>query len=272
MARFLIGVGFAVLLAACSGDTTTTSGGDGGTGGDAVGAGGQGGTAGAGGVGGESGRGGSVGDGGSSGAGGVAGSGGGGGFGGGDPKSCPVISEFVASPSVVPSGATQSTISFDVVDPEMSPEPLQTRLSATTGTFDDPTARSTSYTCGAPGTAEITVKVTDGDPDCDAEQTIPIQCPSDIPVNICPNLFTVNAIPSDIPPGQDSTEVQTRAEDPDGGPLPLVTTFYAFRGTFDDPNAKDTVYHCESSGLQEICVDASDGACVKTLCTDVRCP
>jgi len=47
MARFLIGVGFPVLLAACSGDTTTTSGGDGGTGGDAVGAGGQGGTAGA---------------------------------------------------------------------------------------------------------------------------------------------------------------------------------------------------------------------------------
>ncbi len=183
-----------------------------------------------------------------------------------------MISEFTAPPSVVPSGATQSTISFDVVDPEMSPEPLQTRLSATTGTFDDPTASSTSYTCGAPGTAEITAKATDGDPDCDVEQTISIQCPSDIPVNLCPNLFTVNAIPSNIAPGEYSTDVQTRAEDPDDGPLPLVTTFYALRGTFDDPNAKDTVYHCQGSGLQEICVDASDSACVKTLCTDVRCP
>jgi len=77
---------------------------------------------------------------------------------------------------------------------------------------------------------------------------------------------------SNIPPGEDSTEVRNQANDPDEGPLPLVTTFYASYGTLDDPNASVTMYRCERSGLQEICVDASDGACVKTLCTSVTCP
>jgi hypothetical protein len=169
-------------------------------------------------------------------------------------------------------GESQSLVEVDAFDAEAGPEPLRTRLSATTGTFEDPEASATVYTCGAPGPAEITARATDGDPSCNVEQTITIQCPTDIPVNLCPNLFTVNAIPSHIPPGQDSTDVQTRAEDPDDGPLPLVTTFYALYGTFDDPQAEDTVYRCGRSGLNEICVDASDGACVKTACTDVTCP
>lgn len=191
---------------------------------------------------------------------------------GGGANTCPGITKFIVSPIAIPIGETESLISVVASDPDMSPEPLRTRLSATTGTFDDPSASSTIYRCGAPGTAMITVRATDGDPACDVQHTASIECPSDIPVNVCPNLFTVNAIPSNIPAGEDSTDVERRADDADDGPLPLVTTFYAFRGTFDDPNAEHTVYHCETSGIQEICADASDGACVKTLCTEVRCP
>jgi hypothetical protein len=206
---------------------------------------------------------------GTGGAGGVAGNGG---AGGGGLNVCPEISEILASPSVIPIGEDQSSVTVVAADADMSPESLQTRWGAATGTFEDPSESSTTYTCGAPGPVDITVRASDGDPACDTEASITVQCPDDIPVNLCPNLMTVNAIPSKIPPGQDSTEVQTRASDPDQGPLPLVTTFYAFRGTFDDPNAEDTIYRCERPGLQEICVDASDGACVKTLCTDVSCP
>ena len=74
------------------------------------------------------------------------------------------------------------------------------------------------------------------------------------------------------PAGESSTEIQVRAEDNDDGPLPLTTTLYASRGTFDNVHGENTVYHCERSGLNEICVDATDGACVKTLCVDVLCP
>ncbi len=304
MARFLVCLGCAALLAACSG-TTTISGGDAGTGGGAAGTGGAAGDAGSGGIGGASGGGGAAGDGGGSGGGGAAGdggssggggaagdggsSGGGGaaghggaagnggaagdaGAGGSGSNVCPEINSFTATPMVIPIGDDQSLVAVTASDADIGPEPLRTILSATTGTFADREASSTTYTCGAPGAAEITVRATDGDVGCDVEQTITIQCPSDIPLNLCPELFTVNAIPSKIPPGEDSTEVQVRAEDPDDGPLPLVTTFYAFRGTFDDPNAEDTIYNCESSGLQEVCADASDGACVKTLCTSVTCP
>ena len=63
-----------------------------------------------------------------------------------------------------------------------------------------------------------------------------------------------------------------RATDDDDLPLPLVTTLYALRGTFDDPHSEDTIYQCERPGLIEICADASDGACVKSACIDVRCP
>jgi hypothetical protein len=92
------------------------------------------------------------------------------------------------------------------------------------------------------------------------------------PDNLCPKFFVLNAIPSNIPSGQSTTDVEVRADDPDEGPLPLVTTLYALSGSFEDVHAPETVYTCADPGLIEICADASDGACVKTLCIDVRCP
>lgn len=187
-------------------------------------------------------------------------------------NTCPTIRDFSADPSVIDPDERQSLIVVDAFDPDDKPEALRTFLSASAGTFADRDASTTTFTCGAPGPAEICVEVTDGDRACEKERCITVQCPSTVADNLCPKLYVVNAIPSTIPEGQDWTEVQTRAEDFDDGPLQLVTSFYAFRGTFDEPNARNTIYRCERSGLQEVCVDAFDGACVKTLCVDVICP
>ncbi|TFH32213.1 MAG: hypothetical protein E4H00_01870, partial [Myxococcales bacterium] len=233
------------------------------------------GTAGNGGVGGGSGTGGSAGaggTGGNGGAGGTAGTGGTGGSAGTGSDVCPVITSLTATPELIPLNESQALVEVDASDPDGLPDPLSTRLNALTGTFDDPTASSTLYTCGAPGFTAVCVTASDGNRACDQEDCIAIECPTSIPTNVCPRLFSLAAIPSTIPEGQDSTDIEVRADDPDSGPLPLTTTLYALHGTFDDPNATNTVYHCERPGLNEICADASDGACVKTLCVDVVCP
>jgi hypothetical protein len=187
---------------------------------------------------------------------------------------CPVIRDLRADPSVIPPTQTQSVVVVDAFDPDAdNPLPLVTILSASAGTFDDPNAPATTFNCGAPGPAEICVKATDGDKDCNKERCITVQCPSTVPDNFCPKLYVLNAIPSDLrDTGKSWTEIQVRAEDDDLQPLPLITTLYALRGFFDDVHAKNTIYQCERAGLNEVCVDASDGACVKTLCIDVICP
>ncbi|NNK07259.1 MAG: hypothetical protein HKP50_08125 [Myxococcales bacterium] len=99
--------------------------------------------------------------------------------------------------------------------------------------------------------------------------------------NICPNLNIINAIPSTIQPGNNSTMVQTRAQETDGLPLPLVLTLRALWGTFENTEnipmsgnvvGQNATYNCDRPGAVEICVDATDGACIKTLCTSVTCP
>jgi hypothetical protein len=42
----------------------------------------------------------------------------------------------------------------------------------------------TIYTCGSPGPAEICVKASDGDSDCDKDRCITVQCPGIVPDNI----------------------------------------------------------------------------------------
>ncbi|MEM9727774.1 MAG: hypothetical protein AAF997_04260 [Myxococcota bacterium] len=103
---------------------------------------------------------------------------------------------------------------------------------------------------------------------------------SEVP-NLCPSLFILNAIPSNISPGNNSALVQSRAQDPDGGPQPLVLTLRALFGSFENTEVipmsgnvvgQNATYICGASGSDEICVDATDGACVKTLCDEVSCP
>jgi hypothetical protein len=72
--------------------------------------------------------------------------------------------------------------------------------------------------------------------------------------------------------------------------FPMTLTLNALWGSFDDtenrscpeitldcPHSSNVVfqnaiYICDRPGDVELCVDATDGACVKTLCTNAVCP
>ena len=66
-----------------------------------------------------------------------------------------------------------------------------------------------------------------------------------------------------------------------GLPMPLMLTLSALWGTFENTEnipmsgnvvGQNATYICDRPGAVEICVDATDGPCVKTLCTTVTCP
>jgi hypothetical protein len=201
----------------------------------------------------------------------------------GDPldNTCPIIEDVTATPVLVPVGETMTTVSIDAVDPDDFPIALRTEWSAATGVFDDRFASETTFTCGDSGPVEICARANDGDPDCDETSCITVQCPSDIPSNLCPQLFVINGIPRVIAPGQTSTSVETRGQDTDGLPFPLALTLNSLWGSFENTGniqepfnvvAQDATYICDRPGPVEICVDATDGACTKTLCDSVICP
>ena len=204
-------------------------------------------------------------------------------------NTCPIIESFTATPTTIPVGETMSAIVVDAIDPDEFPEPLHTELTSATGVFGDRFASETTFTCGDAGPVELCVKASDGDPSCAEEKRcITVQCPSDIPPNLCPQLFVINAIPSTIPAGQISTNIQTRGQDTDFLPLQLVLTLNALWGSFENTENlqcvegtvgcvptvvfQDAIYICDRPGEVEVCVDATDGACTKTLCRDVQCP
>ncbi|MBW2587323.1 MAG: hypothetical protein JRD92_10320 [Deltaproteobacteria bacterium] len=201
----------------------------------------------------------------------------------GDPleNTCPIIEDFAANPNPIPAGEDTTIVRVDAVDPDEFPQPLRTELSSPTGAFADKSASETLFRCGEPGPVEISVKATDGDTACDETRNITIQCPSDIRPNLCPMLFVINAFPREIPLGENSTRLETRGQDTDGLPLPLVLTLNALWGSFEntvniqEPNnvvAQNATYVCDRPGEVEVCVDATDGACVKTLCDFIMCP
>ena len=100
--------------------------------------------------------------------------------------------------------------------------------------------------------------------------------------NLCPSLFIINPVPRTIREGNDSTLVETRAQELDGGiPMPLMLTLSALWGTFENtenirgPNGtvnQNATYVCDRPGPVEVCVEATDGACSKSLCDDIICP
>jgi len=196
-------------------------------------------------------------------------------------NTCPIIESLTATPMVVPLGETTTTIRVDATDPDDFPVPLRIELSSETGVFDDRFASETTFTCGDSGPVQICAKANDGDPDCNETSCITVQCPSDIPPNLCPQLFIINGVPRVIRSGQTSTQVQTRGQDTDGLPQPLTLTLSALWGTFENTEniqeplnvvAQDATYVCDRPGRVEVCVDATDGACTKTLCDTLVCP
>jgi len=194
-------------------------------------------------------------------------------------NTCPVIRDFTANPTAIPAGDTDTLIVVDASDPDG--DRVFTRLNGETGVFEDREASETTFTCGDSGPVELCVDVTDGNPECEETRCITVQCPSTIAPNLCPQLFVLNAVPSVIPPGQTTTSVQTRGQDNDGLPQPLVLTLDALWGSFENTEnipretnvvAQDATYICDRPGFVELCVVATDGACTKTLCRSVACP
>jgi len=197
-------------------------------------------------------------------------------------NTCPIIESVSADPVEIPVGETMSTVRADAYDPDEFPEPLlRIEWSAQTGVFDDRFASETTFTCGASGPVEICARANDGDPECNVRSCLTVQCPSEIPENVCPQLFVINGTPRVIPEGETSTLVQTRAQDLDGVPIPLTLTLDALWGSFEDTDniqqpfnvvEQNATYICDRPGLVEVCVDATDGACTKTLCDSLVCP
>jgi hypothetical protein len=194
-------------------------------------------------------------------------------------NTCPFIESFTADPMLIPPGESETWVVVDATDQDG--DELFSRLSSETGVFEDHTAMETIFRCGASGPVQLTVDVSDGDPECLQTQNIVVQCPGEIAANLCPMLFVINAIPTVIASGNTSTIIQTRGQDTDGLPIPLVLTLDALWGSFEDtenvPAATNVVeqnatYICDRPGFVELCVDATDGACTKTLCKDVVCP
>jgi hypothetical protein len=196
-------------------------------------------------------------------------------------NTCPIIESLSATPTVIPVGDATTTVRVDAMDPDDFPVPLRIELSSETGVFDDRFSSNTTFTCGDSGPVQICAKANDGDPDCDETSCITVQCPSDIPPNLCPQLFIINGVPRVVPSGQTSTQVQTRGQDTDGLPQPLTLTLNALWGTFENTEnileprnvvAQNAIYVCDRPGRVEVCVDATDGACTKTLCDNLVCP
>ncbi|MES1173481.1 MAG: hypothetical protein ABUL62_04055 [Myxococcales bacterium] len=90
---------------------------------------------------------------------------------------CPVIDELSASPTQVNVGSSISLVGA-AHDSDAGPSPLSYQWSATSGSFDDATAKSPRFTCTAPGTSTLTLTVTDGDTSagCADTQTATVTC------------------------------------------------------------------------------------------------
>ena len=92
-----------------------------------------------------------------------------------DGNLCPRLHFLNAVPSTIPDGGS-SAISVLVSDADG--DALTTALAATSGSFLDATALSTTYTCdGANGAQTISVTVSDGDATCDKSKSFPVACP-----------------------------------------------------------------------------------------------
>jgi hypothetical protein len=220
-------------------------------------------------------------------------------------NTCPIIEDLRANPNPIPTGDETTTIFVDAIDPDDYPDPLETTLTSGTGSFQDPNASTTVFHCEEAGPVKICVEASDGDPACDVApedlRCITVECPSDVRANVCPNLNNINALQSSIPsgenpqypedcPGQRCTRIETNGWDTDRKPFPLVLTLNALWGSFantenlmceaNDPTCTQSSnvvfqranYICDRPGFVELCVDATDGLCTKTLCTDVECP
>jgi hypothetical protein len=90
---------------------------------------------------------------------------------------CPTLDGVGASPAEVQVGGSVA-LSALAHDSDAGPSALTYAWSASSGSFSDPTAQNPTFTCNAPGTATVTVSVSDGDPatSCAATGSAQVTC------------------------------------------------------------------------------------------------
>ena len=87
---------------------------------------------------------------------------------------CPNLNILNAIPSAIPD-PNKIKIEWRAIDPDYGPQPLAGQLTATSGSFDDPTATDSVFTCDTPGQAEVCVEVSDSV--CVKSTCIVVLCP-----------------------------------------------------------------------------------------------
>jgi hypothetical protein len=90
---------------------------------------------------------------------------------------CPAIDALSVQPSNVVVGSSVSLTSA-AHDPDNGPSPLAYAWTSSSGSLGTPSAQNSSFTCTAPGVANITLTVSDGDtdPGCPATLTTSVTC------------------------------------------------------------------------------------------------
>lgn len=90
-----------------------------------------------------------------------------------DGNRCPRLHSLNAVPDDIPQGGSSAV---SVLASDADGDSLSTALTATSGSFADASAPSTTYTCGASGTQTILVSVSDGDEACDKTKSVQVEC------------------------------------------------------------------------------------------------
>ncbi|HET7543205.1 MAG TPA: hypothetical protein VFK05_25200 [Polyangiaceae bacterium] len=90
---------------------------------------------------------------------------------------CPTIDSLSASPTEVAVGGTVS-LSAAAHDSDAAPSALSFGWTTSAGSLSSASAQNPTFTCSAPGTATVTLSVSDGDPaaSCVDAQTVQITC------------------------------------------------------------------------------------------------
>jgi hypothetical protein len=118
---------------------------------------------------------------------------------------CPVFDEIGANPAEVLVGGSIA-LSAVAHDSDAAPSPLSYHWSASSGSFDHPSSKNTSFTCSVAGTVALTATVSDGDTaaGCDSSRHVDVTC--SLPGSGNTNAVLTMAVYGDAPYGTTPTD------------------------------------------------------------------
>ncbi|MDH3622479.1 MAG: hypothetical protein OES69_04010 [Myxococcales bacterium] len=162
-------------------------------------------------------------------------------------NNCPRLYFLNVVPDEVPPEGSTVTVLVGDADGD----PVSTALTATGGSFVDPSAQLTTYTCDdANGTQTVSVIASDGDPACDKTKSFDVTCPG---VNLCENVDCDDGNPctdDSCNPETGECETSNNTNACDAGPE--LTT----NGDFETGNL---------DGWTQFCTGPNNGTCEATM-------